>query len=138
MIASPDKMMMDRIVREDEAHVSLRRHSICTGSGWYLQVKVLIDLFFAAVLLVLSLPLILTAALLVKLSSKGPAFFTQKRVGRNGRIYTIYKLRTMHHNCEKHSGPQWSTAGDTRITPVGRLLRRSHIDELPQLWNVLK
>jgi len=95
-------------------------------------------LFFAAVLLVLSLPLILTAALLVKLSSKGPAFFTQKRVGRNGRIYTIYKLRTMHHNCEKHSGPQWSTAGDTRITPVGRLLRRSHIDELPQLWNVLK
>jgi lipopolysaccharide/colanic/teichoic acid biosynthesis glycosyltransferase len=89
-------------------------------------------------LLILTIPVVLIAALLIKLTSKGPALFTQKRVGRDGRIYTIYKLRTMYDNCEKQSGPQWSKAGDPRITPLGRLLRRSHIDELPQLWNVLK
>src|SRR5262249_46282834 len=116
MIASPDNMMMDRIVREDEAHLPDRRQSISTGSSWYLNAKLILDWVLAAGLFVLSLPIVLIAALVVKLSSKGPAFFTQKRVGRHGRIYTIYKLRTMEHECEKHSGPQWSTAGDTRIT----------------------
>src|SRR5262245_27999228 len=128
MIASPDTVMLDRIVREDDAHIALRRQVICSGSPRYLYLKACIDWALAAVLLALSLPIILAASLLVKLTSKGPAFFKQKRVGRHGRIYTIYKLRTMYHDCEKQSGPQWSTTGDTRITPVGRLLRRSHID----------
>ena len=59
-------------------------------------------------------------------------------LGRNGRLYRIYKIRTMYHNCEKHSGPRWSTPGDPRVTLVGRFLRRTHLDELPQLWNVLR
>jgi lipopolysaccharide/colanic/teichoic acid biosynthesis glycosyltransferase len=89
-------------------------------------------------LAVFAAPVIGLGALLVKLTSRGPAFYTQIRLGRHGRSYTIYKLRSMRHNCEKDSGPCWSKKGDTRVTPVGRFLRRTHIDELPQLWNVLR
>src|SRR5207248_4660391 len=78
------------------------------------------------------------AMLLVKLTSPGPMLYTQTRLGRRGRPFTIYKIRTMLHDCESLTGPQWSTPGDTRITRVGRWLRRTHIDELPQLWNVLR
>ena len=98
----------------------------------------LMDVVGAAVLIVLALPVVALAALLVKLTSPGPAVYTQVRVGRGGRPYTIYKLRTMVHNCERDTGPRWSGALDARVTRVGRLLRRYHLDELPQLWNVLK
>jgi lipopolysaccharide/colanic/teichoic acid biosynthesis glycosyltransferase len=90
------------------------------------------------VLLVLTSPLLLAAVLLVKLTSRGPAIYSQTRLGRKGRPFTIYKVRTMVHDCERQSGPRWSTPGDARVTPVGRFLRRTHLDELPQLWNVLK
>jgi lipopolysaccharide/colanic/teichoic acid biosynthesis glycosyltransferase len=76
--------------------------------------------------------------MLVRLTSKGPAFYTQTRVGQGGRLFTILKLRTMRHNCEALSGPRWSLPGDPRITPVGWLLRKTHLDELPQLLNVLR
>jgi lipopolysaccharide/colanic/teichoic acid biosynthesis glycosyltransferase len=100
--------------------------------------KVVLDLVFAGVLLVIAAPVITLMALLVKLTSKGPAFYTQLRVGRNGRVFWIYKLRTMTHNCESQSGAKWATAGDSRVTLVGRFLRKTHLDELPQLWNVLR
>ncbi len=103
-----------------------------------LAAKRVFDLVFAAVLLVLTAPVILVAALVVKLTSRGPAFYSQTRLGLGGRPYTIYKLRSMTHNCERASGARWSTAGDARVTRVGRVLRRLHIDELPQLWNVLR
>jgi lipopolysaccharide/colanic/teichoic acid biosynthesis glycosyltransferase len=106
--------------------------------SWYLGVKVTADVLAALVLLVVTAPLILLAALLVKLTSSGPAFYTQTRVGRKGRLFTIYKLRTMIHNCESLTGPRWSIPGDPRITWVGRVLRLSHLDELPQLLNVLR
>src|SRR5213078_860902 len=67
----------------------------------------------------------------------GPAFYSQTRVGQGGRQFTIWKIRTMIHNCESLTGPRWSMPGDPRITPVGWLLRHTHLDELPQLWNVL-
>jgi lipopolysaccharide/colanic/teichoic acid biosynthesis glycosyltransferase len=92
----------------------------------------------AFVLLLITAPIVLVAAVLIKLTSRGPVFYCQTRLGRNGRRYTIYKLRTMRHNCEKDSGPCWSVTGDPRITPLGRILRRAHIDELPQLLNVLR
>src|SRR5262249_58643819 len=91
-----------------------------------------------AVLAVPALPVIALAAVLVKLTSRGPAFYTQTRVGRGGRLFTIYKLRTMIHNCESLTGPRWSIPGDPRVTPVGWLLRATHLDELPQLLNVLR
>jgi lipopolysaccharide/colanic/teichoic acid biosynthesis glycosyltransferase len=83
-------------------------------------------------------PLFLLGALAVKLTSRGPVFYSQVRVGKQGRPFNIYKIRTMYHNCERVSGVCWSTKGDPRITPVGRFLRLTHIDELPQLWNILR
>jgi lipopolysaccharide/colanic/teichoic acid biosynthesis glycosyltransferase len=81
---------------------------------------------------------ILLAILLVRITSRGPAIYRQTRVGRDGKVFTIYKLRTMYHECESLSGPRWAMIGDPRITPVGAILRKLHIDELPQLWNVLR
>jgi lipopolysaccharide/colanic/teichoic acid biosynthesis glycosyltransferase len=75
--------------------------------------------------------------LLVKWTSPGPAFYTQRRLGLCGRPFTIFKLRTMQHNCESLTGPRWCIPGDLRVTPLGRLLRKTHLDELPQLFNVL-
>src|SRR5439155_7537697 len=74
----------------------------------------------------------------VKLTSRGPAIYTQSRVGRFGRPFIIYKIRSMTHNCEKKSGVKWSTRNDARVTWVGRILRKTHIDELPQLVNILR
>jgi lipopolysaccharide/colanic/teichoic acid biosynthesis glycosyltransferase len=108
------------------------------AGGWYVLVKGPLDFLAACCMLVPAVPLVLLAALLVKLTSRGPVFYWQTRVGHRGRPYRIIKVRTMYHNCEQHSGPRWSTAGDPRITPVGRFLRASHLDELPQLWNVLR
>lgn len=104
----------------------------------YLRLKHGFDAAAALSLLVLTAPLILLAAALVKLTSRGPAFYTQRRVGRNGRPYTIFKIRTMLHNCERLTGPRWATKRDPRTIPVGRFLRWTHVDELPQLWNVLR
>jgi len=96
------------------------------------------DLAIGSLLAILAAPIILAAVILVRLSSRGPAIYTQKRLGRGNRPYTIYKVRSMFQDCESRSGPQWSTKGDSRVTPVGRVLRSTHIDELPQLWNVLR
>lgn len=106
--------------------------------GWYAPVKMIGDVLGALILFILTAPLLLFAMLLVKLTSAGPAFYMQIRVGRKGRPFLIYKLRTMYHQCEKLTGAQWSKPGDFRITPLGRWLRRTHIDELPQLWNVIR
>src|SRR5439155_5812034 len=88
--------------------------------------------------LVLSAPLVGLAMALVKLTSRGPMTYTQFRVGYGGRVFTIFKIRTMIHNCESLTGPRWCVPGDPRVTPVGGVLRKLHIDELPQLVNVLR
>jgi lipopolysaccharide/colanic/teichoic acid biosynthesis glycosyltransferase len=103
-----------------------------------LSLKVAVEFIIALGLLVVTLPIMALAVLLVKLTSAGPGIYSQARLGRHGRPYRIYKIRTMIHNCEHLTGPQWSTPGDWRITKVGRFLRRTHLDELPQLWNVLR
>jgi lipopolysaccharide/colanic/teichoic acid biosynthesis glycosyltransferase len=104
----------------------------------YATVKVVFDWTFSAVLLALVSPLIALSALLIKVTSRGPAFYSQVRMGLNSKPFWIYKIRTMTHNCESQSGAQWATVNDPRITFVGRILRATHLDELPQLWNVLK
>jgi lipopolysaccharide/colanic/teichoic acid biosynthesis glycosyltransferase len=106
--------------------------------GPYLAIKTVVEFVLALLLLIPSIPFMLLAALAIKLSSRGPAFYSQVRVGRHGRVFTIYKIRSMVHNCESLTGPRWSAPGDPRITGVGRLLRKTHLDELPQLFNVLK
>jgi lipopolysaccharide/colanic/teichoic acid biosynthesis glycosyltransferase len=103
----------------------------------YCAVKVLFDYLVVLLLLPLAVPIILLAALAVRLSTPGPAFYTQTRIGLSGRRFRILKIRTMHHNCEITSGIKWAGTSDSRITGVGRVLRATHIDELPQLFNVL-
>jgi lipopolysaccharide/colanic/teichoic acid biosynthesis glycosyltransferase len=107
-------------------------------SRWYAGLRVVADTVVAVTLLGLTVPLILVLLALVKLTSRGPALYTQVRQGRGGRLYTIYKIRSMYHECELQSGPMWSTTDDPRVTPLGRLLRKTHLDELPQLWNVVR
>lgn len=104
----------------------------------YEPMKTVLDVGLGFLLLLACAPLILVAALAVRVTTPGPAFYTQTRVGKGGRLFKIYKLRTMYHNIERVSGIRWSTAGDSRITTLGRFLRRTHIDELPQLINVLR
>ncbi len=104
--------------------------------AWYLPFKHAGDFLFAIGLLALSFPVILLGALLVKLTSRGPAFYRQVRVGKDGRLFTLLKLRTMRQDAEAETGPVWSTGNDPRVTCVGKLLRHTHIDEFPQLWNV--
>lgn len=105
-------------------------------SGWYVTGKVVTDFALAAALLVPALPLILACWAAVKLTSPGPGFYTQTRLGRGGRRYKILKVRTMALDAER-TGAQWARPDDTRVTRVGRFLRATHLDELPQLFNVL-
>ncbi len=106
--------------------------------SWNLAGKAAFDGIAAVALLVLTAPLILLALALVKWTSRGPALYTQVRLGRGGKPFLIFKIRTMYHECESLTGATWSRPGDSRITPLGYWLRKTHIDELPQLWNVLR
>jgi lipopolysaccharide/colanic/teichoic acid biosynthesis glycosyltransferase len=109
-----------------------------TRRSWYVPVKAVVEWIAALVLLVVVSPLLCILAALVQLTSPGPALYTQTRLGLRGRLYRICKLRTMRHDAEVHSGPVWAAKDDVRVTPLGRFLRDSHLDELPQLWNVLR
>jgi sugar transferase (PEP-CTERM system associated) len=106
--------------------------------GWFRStIKRLFDLTVSIVLLALTFPLILVAAACIYLESGGPVFYRQERVGQYGRIFTIYKLRSMKNDAERDGTPRWAAANDDRTTRVGRIIRKLHIDELPQIINVL-
>ena len=127
-------------------------HHIATYTGvrdgWPLVIKRILDVTISVVLLILLTPLFLIVAALIKLTSDGPVFFRQERLGVNKRRFLIYKFRTMVPNAEKMldalenhnevSGPVFKIINDPRITRIGKFLRRSSIDELPQLFNILK
>src|SRR3954447_15150575 len=98
-------------------------------------VKRAVDITVSAVLLLLALPIILIVALAIKLDSPGPVFYAARRIGHRGRPLRMYKFRKMHHQA---SGPKLTTDGDHRFTRVGQWLAKSKLDELPQLWNVLR
>lgn len=98
----------------------------------------LVSLVLSLVMFIVFSPLMLLTALLVKLDSTGPVFFSQQRVGEHERVFTLHKFRSMRADAEEDSGPVWATEDDPRITRVGRVIRKLRIDELPQLWNVLK
>ncbi len=98
----------------------------------------LIDILFALTGLIVLTPILGAIALTVKLTSHGPVFYTQSRVGKDGALFTIYKFRTMYQNAEKIKGFQPACPSDSRITPAGRFLRRYRLDEIPQLFNILR
>lgn len=105
---------------------------------WNRLAKRLEDIIGSAIGLILSAPIIAIFAVLVKVTSPGPAFYSQERCGEKGRSFTIYKLRSMRMDAEKKTGPVWAEEGDDRRTVIGSFMRECNIDELPQFWNVLK
>ena len=96
-----------------------------------------LDLGLASVSLLVTLPLMALVATAVRLSSPGPVLYHQERVGQHGRVFVLHKFRSMRADAEHGSGAVWAQAGDSRVTPIGRFLRRTRLDELPQLWNVI-
>lgn len=107
------------------------------GIKSYYRMKRISDLCFALVGLVLSLPFFLALPLLIKLTSRGPVFFVQERLGWNKKPFNLIKFRTMMMDAEKESGPRWADQNDPRVTWLGRIMRKTRLDELPQLLNVL-
>ena len=103
----------------------------------YISIKNLLDIIFSMILLILLSPLFILVALLMKILDPGPIFFKQKRVGKEQKVFLIYKFRTMVVNADK-IGPLLTTDNDPRITKLGKFLRHSSIDELPQFINVIK
>ena len=118
------------------------------GLSFYEAIKRLIDIICSFVGILVLSPLFIIIAIIIKFTSKGPVFFSQKRVGRNGKEFDMYKFRSMVVNAEElkeklaaqneMSGPMFKMKDDPRVTKVGKFIRKTSLDELPQLWNVLK
>ncbi|MFI5397438.1 MAG: sugar transferase [Candidatus Binatia bacterium] len=107
-------------------------------SGSARAVKRILDVVAATCLLVLTAPLCAVVALAIKLDDRGPALFRQKRVGRHGACFNLFKFRSMRVDAEAETGPTWAESNDVRVTRVGRCIRKLRIDEIPQAWNVLR
>jgi len=107
-------------------------------SKFILTWKRVFDVAMSLLLLIFSLPLILITGMAVLLTSRGPILYRQERVGRFGKIFNLYKFRSMYAGSEDKTGPVWAQKNDSRVTPVGRIIRRSRIDELPQIYNILR
>lgn len=106
-------------------------------NNFNLRAKRLLDLIFAIIIGICTLPLMIMAAIIVKIESKGPIFFVQERIGEGNKKFNIVKFRSMTTDAEKN-GPQWASKNDNRVTHWGKIMRATRIDELPQLWNVLR
>lgn len=98
----------------------------------------LLDIVGSLFILAFTLPFMVVAAAAIKLNSRGPVLYRQQRVGKGGRLFDLYKFRTMVDNAEEHVGPVLASKDDSRVTSVGRILRRTRLDELPQLYNILR
>jgi lipopolysaccharide/colanic/teichoic acid biosynthesis glycosyltransferase len=100
--------------------------------------KEVADIVLGFIAFVLCLPALAVCAAIIKLSSSGPVFYQQQRVGKGGKLFKMYKLRTMYTNAESASGAVWAARSDPRVLPACRWMRRSHVDELPQIINVIR
>ncbi|MDR3108813.1 MAG: sugar transferase [Planctomycetaceae bacterium] len=108
------------------------------GKTSYFGWKDYVDQILAIPLFVISIPIVLLAILIVRATSKGSGLYSQVRVGKDGKVFTMYKVRSMRVDAESATGAVWASKQDPRVTTVGRVFRKLHIDELPQLWNVIK
>ncbi len=102
------------------------------------EFKRIFDNTIAGAGVVMAAPVVFFTAIIIKVVSPGPVFYKQERVGRDGKTFYIYKLRTMRVDAEKNTGPTWAKEDDPRLIRFGKIIRKMHIDELPQLYNVLK
>ncbi len=109
--------------------------------GWGRIIKRILDIALGLIALIILSPLFIIIAIIIKLSSKGPVMYLHQRVGRDDKVFNFYKFRSMYYDqCDFKGGVYWTTKEDenTRITPVGKILRKTNLDELPQLWNIIK
>ncbi|MBI5464317.1 MAG: sugar transferase [Ignavibacteriales bacterium] len=104
---------------------------------WEAAAKRLLDILVAGLLVLMGLPVWIFASLMIKMDSKGPVFYRQERVGKDGVRFKVLKFRSMRTVAERQSGPVWAGKDDPRVTRMGRILRKTHLDEIPQFWNVL-
>ncbi|MCM8775340.1 MAG: sugar transferase [Candidatus Omnitrophica bacterium] len=123
---------------EDRILDGMERIKLEIITSWRLMVKRLLDISVSTLGLIVFSPVMAVTAIAIKLDSPGPVIFRQSRVGMKGRQFFMYKFRTMHEDAEAATGPVWASQNDPRVTRVGNLLRKTHLDELPQLWNVLE
>ncbi|PIP30105.1 hypothetical protein COU12_00800 [Candidatus Jorgensenbacteria bacterium CG10_big_fil_rev_8_21_14_0_10_54_38] len=112
--------------------------NVSTRRPFYDRAKRLLDVVLGTILAIILSPFMLIALLLIRFTSRGPVIFPQERVGKNGKLFTLYKFRTMRHNAGETSWEFWTEAHDSRITPIGKFLRFTHMDEFPQLWNIIR
>lgn len=142
------KECLDNIMKTTTAHIKVcedekynyPKYLTMIGepiSGWRLIYKRFFDIIIGILGLIVAFPFILIFGILVKTTSKGPVFYTQERVGLMGSNFKLVKLRSMRQNAEEDTGAVWASENDPRVTTVGKIMRRTRIDELPQFWNVL-
>jgi exopolysaccharide biosynthesis polyprenyl glycosylphosphotransferase len=131
------EVMVGSVNLQDIAGIPMIELSTDPLQGWYKSAKRLMDIAVAVAGLVVLTPLLLFIGLAIKLTSAGPVLYRQQRVGRGGAPFTMLKFRTMYVGAEQDSGPVLAEAKDARVTPLGRILRRTRLDEIPQLANVL-
>lgn len=105
---------------------------------WEKKLKRVFDILVSLLILVITSPILIITSIAIKLDSKGPVFFKQERMGQNGKVFNILKFRSMINDAEKYTGPVWSQKDDPRVTRVGKIVRKMRIDEIPQMYNVLK
>ena len=128
--------VLAKLLPDDEVIVLPRVHRV-SGSLWYRAFKRAFDIISCGVaLLVLAIPMAIIA-ICVKAESPGPAIYAQRRLGKDGKVFSIYKFRSMYADAEAR-GAQWAAGDDPRITPLGQKLRKTRLDEIPQFWNVVK
>ena len=131
-------LMQGQVLVEDRIWNAVIKARARVLISWRLGVKRILDFAISLVGVAATAPVMLVIAVAIKMDSKGPVFYKQTRVGKGGRFFEILKFRTMRQDAEVASGPVWAKANDPRITRLGQFLRTSHLDELPQFFNVLR
>lgn len=132
-----DVELVDETIRSKQSLYSSTALASQASNGQEFLIRTL-DIVGSLTILILAMPLMLVVTLLIKIFSPGPILYRQKRVGKKGKIFILCKFRTMINNSEEHTGPVWAAKNDSRVTPLGGVLRRTRFDELPQLFNVLR
>jgi len=135
---NPDRVEPVDLTDEEMQNTVFASCEIPPQSRQYFVRKYLVERILAAILLILFLPILAVLGILIKITSRGSIIYSQQRTGENGESFTIYKLRSMFQDIENRSGKIWSSSGDYRVTKLGRFLRFTHLDEIPQLYNVVK
>lgn len=132
------KMTTEYVPQTDRSTLTYVVEDVAVGgSAWYRFWKRLFDLVVSILAGVVLLVPMLIIGVMIRLDSAGPAIYRQERLGKNGKPFVLYKFRSMHQNAEQN-GPQWAKVRDQRCTRLGKILRASRVDELPQLWNIFK